>query len=234
MNSANVSYPTLSVGVLSADLLSLGAELDRLAKAGVAMVHVDVMDGCFVPMMTVGPPFVKALKTPLVKDVHLMIADPIDKLESYVAAGADIVTVHIESTPHIHRALQALGKMTNVNDPDRGIVRGAGLNPGTPIGTVEPLLDELEMVCLLGINPGWGGQKLTPSIGARVQTVRELARHARRDVLVCIDGGVTHDNFADVAQLGADIVVTGSAAFAGGALAENLQRMFTALGDPAL
>jgi len=223
--------PTLSVGVLSADLLSLGAELDRLAEAGAAMVHVDVMDGCFVPMMTVGPPLVNAIKTPMLKDVHLMIADPIDKLESYVAAGADIVTVHVESTPHIHRALQALGGMTNANDPDRGVLRGVGLNPGTPIEAIGPLLDQLEMVCLLGVNPGWSGQALTPRIGERVRAVREMARRARRDVWVCIDGGITGENFADVARLGPDIIVTGSAVFAGGALAENLRRMFTTLND---
>ena len=154
--------PAPSVGVLTADLLALGAELALLERAGVGVVHVDVMDGCFTPMMTVGPAFVKALKTPLLKDVHLMIREPLDKIAEYVAAGADIVTVHQESTVHVHRVLQALGAARNANDPARGIVRGLALNPGTPLSALEPLLPETDMVVLLAVNPGWGGRSSSP------------------------------------------------------------------------
>ena len=146
--------PTLSVGILTADLLALGADVARLEGTGVGMLHVDVMDGCFTPMMTVGPPLVKALRTPLLKDVHLMIQDPLEKLDDYVAAGADVVTVHAESCTHIHRVLQRLGTMQNANDPARGIVRGLALNPGTPIEAIVPLLDEIDLLLLLAINPG--------------------------------------------------------------------------------
>jgi len=156
--------PTIGVGVLTANLMKLGDELSALDGTGVGVLHFDVMDGCFCPSMTFGPSFVRGVKTSLLKDVHLMIADPLNKVADYVAAGADILTVHVESEPtHIHRIFQALGKMTNANDPDRGIVRGVAINPGTPLEVLEPLLDDIEMVTLLAINPGWGGQKFIPS-----------------------------------------------------------------------
>ncbi len=217
--------PTISVGVLTADLMRLEAELDQLAGTDVQILHFDVMDGCFVPMMTVGPPYVKGVKTELLKDVHLMIQDPLDKLDAFIAAGADIVTVHVESCVHIHRVFQQLALSTNVNDPARGIVRGVALNPGTPVSTIEPLLDELEMVTLVAINPGWGGQSFVPATFARVEQVKELAAKAGRDVLVGVDGGITKANIGEVAKCGADLVVTGSAVFDGKAPAENARYM---------
>ena len=221
--------PTISVGVVSADLLSLGTEVAILEDAGVSLLHVDVMDGCFTPIMTVGPPLIKVLPTTLIKDVHLMIEDPIDKIEAYVAAGADIITVHVESTPHVHRALQAMGGMTNANDPARGLVRGAALNPGTPAGALEPLLDEVEMVLLLAVNPGWGGQKFIASTRRKLEAVMDMIRETGREILTCIDGGVKRDNIEDVARMGADIVVTGSAVFDGKAPAENARFMMETL-----
>ncbi len=110
--------PLISVGVLTADLMSLSSELQLMDTAGVKLLHVDAMDGCFCPMMTVGPGFIKALKTPLLKDVHLMIEEPLDKMQSYVAAGADMITIHVESCRHIHRVLQKLREFTNINDHD--------------------------------------------------------------------------------------------------------------------
>jgi ribulose-phosphate 3-epimerase len=221
--------PTISVGVVAADLLSLGSELAILEDAGVSLLHVDVMDGCFTPVMTVGLPMVKALRMGMIKDVHLMIEDPIDKIDAYVAAGADIITVHVESTPHIHRALQAMGGMTNANDPARGLVRGAALNPGTPACALEPLLDELEMVLLLAVNPGWGGQKFIESTRRKLDRVMDMIRRSGREILTCIDGGVKRENIEDVARMGADIVVTGSAVFDGKAPAENARFMLEAL-----
>lgn len=221
--------PTISVGVLAADLLSLGSQLALLEDAGVGIVHVDVMDGCFTPMMTVGPPLIKALKTPLLKDAHLMIEDPLDKIDAYVAAGADIVTVHVESTAHVHRALQAIAKMTNANDPARPVVRGAALNPGTPAEALEPLLDELELVVLLGINPGWGGQKFIPSTRRKLDKVVQMIRRAGREISTCIDGGITRENFEEVALMGPDVVVTGSAVFDGRSPADNARAMLETL-----
>ena len=217
--------PTLSVGVLAADLMKLGSEVSLLEQTDVKLAHVDVMDGCFTPMMTVGAPFVKALKTPLLKDVHLMIQDPLEKLDEYVAAGADVITVHAESQTHIHRVFQKLGQMSNTNDPARGLVRGVALNPGTHLAVIKPLIDELELVMLLGINPGWGGQSFIPSTFARIEKVKGMIAEAERDILLCVDGGVSRDNITDLATAGVDIVVTGSAVFDGKNPVENAEFM---------
>jgi ribulose-phosphate 3-epimerase len=225
--------PTISVGMLTANLLSLGSELSLLEQSGVRLLHVDVMDGCFCPMMTVGPPLIQAMKTPLLKDVHLMIQDPLEKLGDYVAAGADVVTVHAESCMHIHRVLQQLGSLQNANDPDRGLVRGLALNPGTPIEVVEPLLDALDLVFLLAINPGWGGQKFLTSTARRIEKLRKRVGTVQRRIFLGLDGGVTRANIADVAKLGADIVVTGSAVFDGKAPAENARFMLDAVRSSA-
>jgi ribulose-phosphate 3-epimerase len=225
--------PLISVGILTADLMSLGSELKLMETAGVKLLHFDVMDGCFCPMMTVGPGFIKAVKTPLLKDVHLMIKNPLNKLESYVAAGADMITVHVESCRHIHRVLQKLGEMTNANDPNKGILRGIALNPGTPLETITPLIDELEMVFLLAVNPGWSGQKFIPSTQRRVARLRQMIRDAKKDILVGVDGGITRENIADVARMEADIIVTGSAVFDGKTSLENAKFMISAVIDAA-
>jgi len=213
--------PTVSVGMLTADLLALGSELKTIERAGVRLLHVDVMDGCFCPAMTFGPPLVKAMKTSMLKDVHLMIRDPLDKAEAYVSAGADMVTFAIEGAPHPHRVLQALGGMANANDAGRGILRGVSLNPGTPLEVVEPLLDELEMVLLLAVNPGWGGQKFIPATARRIEQVRRMLVAADSEALVMIDGGVTRSNIAEVARMEADLIVAGSAVFDGQDAAAN-------------
>ena len=209
--------------------MALGADLARLDGTGVALLHFDVMDGCFTPMMTFGPPLVKAVRTPLLKDVHLMIDEPLEKLGDYVAGGADVVTVHAESCTHIHRVLQRLGTMENANDPARGVVRGLGLNPGTPLAVLEPLLDELDLVHLLAINPGWGGQKFLPATMGRIADVRRLLVRAGRRILLGVDGGITRENVGTLAGSGVDLVVTGSAVFDGKAPAENARTMLAAL-----
>jgi ribulose-phosphate 3-epimerase len=221
--------PTLSVGMLTADLLNLGAEMALLEGAGVKLVHFDVMDGCFCPMTTIGPPVIKAVKTPLVKDVHLMITDPVQKLGDYVRAGADIVTVHLEAERHIHRVFQELAAMTNANDPERGILGGLALNPGTPVEAVEPLLDEVDLILVLAVNPGWGGQRFGAETPRRLARVKRLVEDAGRDVLVAVDGGITRDNLAEVTSLGPDLIVTGSAVFDGKAPAENARAMLAAV-----
>jgi len=221
--------PQLSVGMLTANLMSLGSELELIEQAGIKMVHFDVMDGCFCPMMTLGPPVIKAVKTSMLKDVHLMIEKPLDKLEAYVAAGADMITVHVESGRHVHRVLQVLGQMTNVNDPERGILRGVALNPGTPIGVVEPLLDEVEMVFVLAVNPGWGGQQFIPFTRQKLAMLKQMVGSASKDVLIGLDGGVTRDNITDMAELGPDIIVTGSAVFDGKKPGENARFMIDAV-----
>ncbi|MHC4555941.1 MAG: ribulose-phosphate 3-epimerase [Planctomycetota bacterium] len=229
----NEAAPLISVGILTADLMSLGSELKLMDKAGVKLLHVDVMDGCFCPMMTVGPGFIKAVKTPLLKDIHLMIEDPLNKLESYVAAGADMITVHIESCRHIHRVLQKLREFTNANDPNRGILRGIALNPGTHLEVITPLIDELDMVFLLAVNPGWSGQKFIPSTKNRLIRLKQMIRDAKKDILVGVDGGITRDNIAEVARMDVDIIVTGSAIFDGKKPLENAKFMISTVNDAA-
>jgi ribulose-phosphate 3-epimerase len=220
--------PTLSAGILTANLADVGGEVRLLERVGIRLVHFDVMDGCFCPMMTLGPPVIKAVKTSMWKDVHLMIADPLEKIRDYVSAGADIITVHVEACRHIHRLLQALGTMKNANDPERSLVRGTALNPGTPLDAIEPVLHEVELLLILAVNPGWSGQAFLPSTPARVCKARQMIASSGKDILIGVDGGITRANVAEVAA-GADLIVSGSAVFDGKAPAENAIFMLESL-----
>lgn len=221
--------PTISVGMLTADLLSLGVELSLLEGTGVKVLHVDVMDGCFCPMTTVGPPLIKAMKTSLLKDVHLMIDEPLEKVADYVAAGADLITIHPEACSHVHRVLQKLKTLPNANDPNRGLVRGVALNPGTPLEVLEPLLDEVELILILAVNPGWGGQKFNPSTFGRIAKARQLIGNIGKKIILGVDGGITRDNICEIAGTGADLIVTGSAVFDGKAPEANARFMLEAV-----
>ncbi len=215
LSSLREAVPTISVGMMTADLLKLGSEIALLETSGAQLVHFDVMDGCFCPMLTIGPPIVKAVNTPLLKDVHLMITEPLAMLADFVKAGADIVSVHLEADRYIHRVLQELGGMQNANDARRGLVRGLVLNPGTPVEAVEPMLDEVELVMLLTVNPGWSGQRLGAQTPRRLERLRRLVEASGNDILVGIDGGITRENIGEVAKLGPDLMVAGSAVFDG-------------------
>lgn len=219
----------LSVGVLSADLMSLADDIALLERSGVGMLHFDVMDGHFVPQLTVGPAFVKAVKTKMLKDVHLMIENPFDFIKQYASAGADIISVHVESCVHVRACLQFIGTFKNINDPQRGIAAGVAVNPGTALCDVKPLLEDADVVTLLGVNPGFPGQTLYPDTAARAEKLRELIEETGRDIFLCIDGGVTKENIGEVAKMEPDIVVTGSAVFEDRAVAENLKLMTDAL-----
>ncbi|MEE2839102.1 MAG: ribulose-phosphate 3-epimerase [Acidobacteriota bacterium] len=228
--SLRAMMPTISVGINAADMMTLGSELSLLEQTDVKLVHFDVMDGCFTPMMTVGPPFIKALKTPLLKDVHLMIEAPLEKVEAYVVAGADLITVHVESSTHIYRVLQKLGGMENANDSSRGVIRGVALNPGTSLAVLDPLLDEVELIMLLGINPGWGGQSFISTTFSRIAELKKMIAARRKEPLVCVDGGITRENIGDMAEAGVDLVVTGSAVFDGKDPVGNARLMLETLG----
>lgn len=221
--------PTISVGILTADLMDLGSELALLEGTDIKAIHFDVMDGCFVPMMTVGPPFIKGVKTHLLKDVHLLIQNPQAKLEDYVNAGADIITVHLESCEDVRPVLRELGMMKNRNDPDRGIVRGVAINPGTPVEVLEPLLDDVDMIVVLAVNPEVRGLPFFDSIGDKFTKVKEMVSAAKEEILLCIDGGVKRKNIAEIARMGAHILVSGSAIFDGKAPAENARFMLKAI-----
>lgn len=225
--------PNLSVGILTADLGHLADALALLEAGGAPLIHTDVMDGVFCPMLTVGAPIVAAQKTSALKDVHLMIDEPGDKLAPFIAAGADMITFQVESARNPHRVLQVLGAAANVNDPSRGIIRGLAVSPGTPLEVVEPLLGDLDYVMLLAINPGWGGQGFNPAVPARLARLRSMIAAADHRILLGIDGAVTRGNIAAVAGLRPDIIVSGSAIFDGKAPAENLAFMQQVVGSAA-
>lgn len=228
INVLKQATPTVSVGILTADLMNLQRELELLENEGVSLVHFDVMDGCFCPMTTVGPPFIKGVRTSMLKDVHLMIENPIGKLADYVAAGADILTVHLESCPrHIHRVFQELENMPN--DASRGLVRGVAINPGTPVEAIEPVLDMVDMVTLLAINPGWSSQRFIEATKDRLHKLKRIVEEKKRDISLCIDGGITKGNIAEVAKLPVDVVVTGSAVFDGQDPACNIRFIINVL-----
>ena len=217
--------PRLSVGVLTADLGALNDELAVVAAEGVELVHIDVMDGVFCPLLTMGAPIVAAMRTPMLKDVHLMVDEPLAKVTAFVAAGADMITFHLEGTRQPRRVLTSLAGAINANDTERGVIRGVAITPSTPVAAIEPLLGDLEYVLILAVDPGWGGQSFAPSTVDRVAQARELIVASGRRILLGIDGGVTRTNVADVLALGADIVVTGSAIFDGRAVAANARHM---------
>jgi ribulose-phosphate 3-epimerase len=210
--------PHLSVGLLAGDQLRLGEELDRLAAAGVWLIHVDVMDGVFCPQHTVGPAFVAAIPDRFVKDVHLMIHEPLGKAAAHVAAGAGIVVCHLESASHPHALLQSLA--------GSGVIRGLALNPGTPVGAVEPLLDELELLLLLAVNPGWPGQRFLATTEERMGQARRLIGDRR--IALAVDGAIKLEHVERLAAQGADVIVTGSAVFQGDDAAGNVARLVAA------
>jgi ribulose-phosphate 3-epimerase len=200
----------ISPSILSSDFARLGAEIEALEKAGADMIHIDVMDGHFVPNITIGPPIVKALRphTKLPFDVHLMIA-PVDLfLEDFAAAGADGITVHPEAGPHIHRTLQlirALGKKP-------GIV----LNPGTPIDHIDPVLDLVDLVLIMTVNPGFGGQSFITSQLKKIEAAAERIVKSGRDIALEVDGGINQQTAKRVISAGANVIVAGTAVFRGG------------------
>jgi ribulose-phosphate 3-epimerase len=207
--------PTLSVGITSADFLNIGKEVELLEGTDIKVMHFDVMDGCFVERLTVGPVFIKAVKTNLLKDVHLMIRDPEERIREYVDAGADMITIHIESSGDAHLVLRELGKMENKNDPERGLVRGIAINPDTPVDHLEGLLDDVEMIVVLAVNIQLKGFPFFDSYADKFMEVKELISNSDRKILLCLDGGIKMNNISEFAKLGADILVSGTAIFDG-------------------
>lgn len=217
---APAQAPKLSVGVLTADLARLGAELDILRGAA-SWAHVDVMDGMFCPQLTVGPAFIAAVASAGIPvDAHLLVDEPRRMLPDVVAAGASVVTVHAEATKHLHRTLQELAELAARREPP--LWRGVAISPATPVHAIDPVLELVDLVLVLAVDPGWPGQRPAANTPRRIRAVRELAAGLGVTVQVGVDGGVTIENAAEIASWGADVIVSGSAVYDGTDPAANL------------
>ncbi len=197
----------IAPSILSADFARLADEVARVEAGGADLLHVDVMDGHFVPNLTVGPPIVEALRkvTKLPLDVHLMITNADAYIKEFADAGADYLTVHVEACPHLHRTVQAI--------KERGVKAGVTLNPATPIGSVEAILPDADLLLIMSVNPGFGGQSFIPSSLQKISQARAMIGRAGSRALLEVDGGVKVENAAQIVAAGADILVSGSAIF---------------------
>lgn len=199
--------PLIAPSILSADFLNLGRDIEMINNSEADWFHLDVMDGRFVPNISYGMPIIKTMKKVATKtfDVHLMIVEPEKYFEDFKAAGADVLTVHYEASTHLHRSLQAIKAL--------GMKAGVSLNPHTPVHVLEDIIADIDLVLIMSVNPGFGGQKFIPQALDKIRKVKKMITDAGCNTLIEVDGGVTLENAGDLVAAGADVLVAGNTVF---------------------
>ncbi len=217
-----MTTPLISPSILSADFAHLADGVQQIVAAGADWVHVDVMDGHFVPNLTVGPPMVEALRkvTTLPLDVHLMMTNPDEFIPEFAKAGADILTVHVETCPHLHRTVQSI--------KEHGMKAGVSLNPATSATTLEHILGDVDLVLVMSVNPGFGGQTFIDSTLDKIRQIRAMISASKGSPYLEVDGGITVKNVASVLKAGANVLVAGSAIFGSDNMSDTIRQLRTA------
>ena len=214
----------IAPSILSSDFAHLAEEIEAVEQAGADILHIDVMDGHFVPNFTIGPPIVAAIKrvTRLPLDVHLMMTNPDAFISEFIEAGSHYLTVHVETCPHLHRTIQSI--------KEKGIRAGVTLNPATSLSAVEPILQEVDLLLIMSVNPGFGGQKFIPSVMDKIKAARRMIDAKGLRVELEVDGGLKVENVGAISSAGADIFVAGSAIFGSDDYKQTISRMRQAIG----
>ncbi|MBI5756499.1 MAG: ribulose-phosphate 3-epimerase [Nitrospirae bacterium] len=214
-----ISNKKIAPSILSADFSRLGEEIRMVEEAGAGLIHVDVMDGHFVPNITVGPFILEAVRkvTSLPLDVHLMIERPEEYISAFAGAGADIITVHVEACGHLHRTVQQI--------KEKGKMAGVSVNPATPLVMVEDILGDIDLLLIMSVNPGFSGQQFIPSVLEKIRGARRMFDKIGSKAYLEVDGGIKLDNIAEVASAGADMFVSGSGVFGTGDYKKTIEEM---------